>query len=131
MKLNIVANAWLLALVALVLGCAPNIKDRPTVLEARAPGPALKLNADVPLTFDTGYSRTLKRGSVWRAVGRLAEGDVYKPVDSVFTVEGAHVHEAFLVVNGGALVGFYLPTQSSFSPLTQKIPLDFSKEEKP
>ena len=35
-----------------------------------------------------------------------------------FTVEGAHVHEAYLVIAGEKLVGFYLPVESSFAPTT-------------
>jgi len=33
-------------------------------------------------------------------------------------VEGAHVHEAYLVVAGDRLVGFYLPVEKAYSPAT-------------
>jgi hypothetical protein len=49
-------------------------------------------------------------------VGRTSEGDVYKPVGRVFTVEGAHIHEAYLVLVGNRLVGFYLPVERAFAP---------------
>ena len=61
--------------------------------------PALRVLAqDTRLTFDTGYTRTLKAGSSWRAAGAVDQGEVYRPVGDVFTVEGAHIHEAWLVV---------------------------------
>jgi predicted acetyltransferase len=50
------------------------------------------------------------------SAGRSQEGQVYKPVDGVFTVEGAQVHEAHLVLEGDRLVGFYLPVERAFSP---------------
>jgi hypothetical protein len=34
--------------------------------------------------------------AVWARVGRAEQGEVFKPVNGVFTIEGAHVHEAYL-----------------------------------
>lgn len=105
LKRDDLLRAWigLVMLLALgITGCAPNIKDRATALEVIPAKSDARLVNDVSVTFDTGYGRNLKQGSLWRPVGRIAEGDVYKPVNSVFTVEGAHVHEAYLVVRDGA-----------------------------
>jgi hypothetical protein len=44
----------------------------------------------------------------------------------VFTLEGANIHEAWLVIRGAALVGFYLPAERAFSPLTSPVPLYFN-----
>jgi hypothetical protein len=49
-------------------------------------------------------------------VGRSAEGEIFRPADGVFTVEGTQVHEAYLVLDGNRLVGFYLPVERAFSP---------------
>jgi hypothetical protein len=39
-------------------------------------------------------------------------------MNDVFTIEGAHIHEAYLVVDAGdQLVGFYLPAEQAFSPM--------------
>jgi len=92
---------------------------------------AIDANSDVLLPvavkirLDTGYYRNkeLAAQSRWRRVGRLPEGNVYRPVASVFSVEGRQVHEAYLVVRDNMLVGFYLPVESAFSPLEPAIQL--------
>jgi hypothetical protein len=76
--------------------------------------------------LDTGYERMLKAGSVWRQAGAIAQGEVYRPVGAVFTLEGANIHEAWLVIRGDALVGFYLPAERAFSPLASPVPLYFN-----
>ena len=64
------------------------------------------------------YNRVLARGSRWQLVGTTPQGRVYRRSDGVFTVEGAHVHEAYLVLAADRLVGFYLPVEKAFSPTT-------------
>ena len=73
-----------------------------------------------------GYARTLFKGTRWDLIGTIPEGGVYKPKDQVLTVECSHVHEAYLVVSGGALIGFYLPVEKGFVPIspTIKLPID-------
>jgi hypothetical protein len=68
---------------------------------------------------NTGFHRDIAAGSRWQLAGRIAQGDVYQAVGNVFTVEGAHIHEAYLVVDNQAVVGFYLPAERGFSPLKQ------------
>ena len=63
-----------------------------------------------------GYRRTIRQGSVWTRVGRVSQGEVYKPTNQVFMVEGTHVHEAYLVLDGDQVVGFYLPVERAFAP---------------
>jgi hypothetical protein len=73
-----------------------------------------------------GYARTLLKGTRWDLIGTIPEGEVYKPKDQVLTVECSHVHEAYLVVSGGTLIGFYLPVEKGFVPIspTIKLPID-------
>lgn len=78
---------------------------------------------DTSIKLATGYGRVLPAGSRWRAVGVLPQGVVYQPVNSVFSIEGRQVHEAYLVVRDGALQGFFLPAESNFSPLSPTLPL--------
>lgn len=83
----------------------------------------LKLARDASITLSTGYTRTLPADSQWQSVGTLPQGMVYRRVGDVFSIEGRHVHEAYLVVNGTALQGFYLPGEASYSPLTPSVSL--------
>ena len=116
-------------ILALSLTACAAVKHSPARLQPLAVSaqPALRVLAqDTRLTFDTGYTRTLKAGSSWRAAGAVDQGEVYRPVGDVFTVEGAHIHEAWLVVHGGLLVGFYLPAEHGYSPLSTTAPLHFT-----
>ena len=95
--------------------CAAQIVRHPTQLTAQ-PGGTIEILQDAPISVGSGYRRVISRGSVWMRIGRTAEGEVYKPVDRVFTIEGAQVHEAYLVLDGDRIVGFYLPVERAFSP---------------
>jgi hypothetical protein len=48
---------------------------------------------------------------------------VYRPIGIAFAIEGKQVHEAYLVVSGSTLRGFYLPGESAYSPLAAEIQL--------
>ncbi len=85
----------------------------------------LTLAVAVPLRLETGYERTLMQGSQWTRVGQVPQGDVLRPYKHVLTVEGSHIHEAWLVVKDGKLVGFYLPAEGAFSP-QKPVPLSFN-----
>ena len=116
-----VTARWGLAVALGAFGlaaCAAEVVRRPTrVTELTGqPGDTIEVLADAPVTFDSGYQRVISRGSVWTKIGRTAEGDVFKPVNRVFTIEGAHIHEAYLVLDGDRVVGFYLPVERAFSP---------------
>lgn len=109
-----------------LIACAPEVKTNFVRLNSIRSKDALKsiyLVDDVTIYLPTGYKRKLRLGTRWDFVGQMANGDVYKPYNQVFTVEGAHVHEAYIVVFNGQLVGFYLPVEKAFSPLSSKITL--------
>lgn len=79
------------------------------------------LGKDLHIDFGTGYSRGIKAGSQWEHIGSVPQGQVFKPHKQVFTLEGAHMHEAYLVVSNSRLVGFYLPAEGGFSSLKQTL----------
>ncbi|WP_250486565.1 hypothetical protein [Caballeronia sp. GaOx3] len=81
------------------------------------PQQLVRIVTPVVIRLSTGYLRQVSAGSRWRPVGLVPQGVVYRPVDSEFTVEGRQVHEAYLVINADALVGFFLPGESNFSAL--------------
>jgi hypothetical protein len=58
----------------------------------------------------------------------VAEGVVYRSRDQTLTVECSNVFEAYLVVAGQRLVGFYLPVEKGFSPLGEQIQLAVSSQ---
>ena len=85
------------------------------------------MQRDTSFRLSTGYTRTIPALSRWRQVGRLPQGNVYRPVDLAFALEGRQVHEAYLVIDGRTLRGFYLPAESAFSPLDPAIQLPFGE----
>jgi hypothetical protein len=109
-------------LTALVLvACAPEVSRRPTSFTPLAEQPAATIEVlqDQKVSASLGYDRVIGRGTQWTLVGRSIEGDVYKPVGRVFTVEGGHIHEAYLVIAGDRVVGFYLPVERAFAPVRE------------
>ena len=115
----------------ILCACSAAVRQAPaafTALPQDAPRPVLMVAAPLPIQLDTAYRRTVAAGSRWVRVGRLAQGEVYKPHQHVFTIEGAHIHEAYLVVDQDRLVGFYLPAERAFSPLSQQLPIHFTQE---
>jgi len=121
---------WLAATMLLLAGCA--VSHTPTELTPLAITEHTKqqtLTNQLTFELGTGYSRTLKAGSQWISIGRVPQGEVYKPYKDVFTLEGANVHEAYLVVDTGRLIGFYLPVERGYSPLKQALPLPLQTQE--
>jgi hypothetical protein len=120
---------YIYLLLALTLTACAAVRHAPARLQPLAmsdqPAPRI-LAQETRMTLDTGYTRTLKAGGRWRAAGTVDQGDVYRPVGDVFTLEGAHIHEAWLVVRNGLLVGFYLPAEHGYSPLGATAPLHFT-----
>jgi hypothetical protein len=78
-----------------------------------------ELEKEVNVSLGTGYNRKLKQGTMWRYVGTILYGDVFKTNDQILTVEGSNIYEAYIVVLSGKLVGFFLPVDHSFSPLSE------------
>lgn len=62
----------------------------------------------------TGYTRVLPQGTIIKRVGSIGQGNVYRPTNFTLSVEGKHIHEAYLVLQNGKLVGFYLPVEKAF-----------------
>lgn len=92
-----------------------------------ADSPRFTVKAPVVFNLATGYTRTLKSGTELRAAGTIPQGRVLKPIDTVFTIEGRHVHEAYLVVSQGQVTGFYLPVEKAFSLLSPAVPISLEE----
>jgi len=123
--------AAILAL-ALVAGCAAEVKVKPAQLAPlQQPASEIVVASDLPVRLSTGYTRTVPQRSRWRASGTLAQGTVYQPVNTVFAIEGRHMHEAWLVVRGGALQGFWLPGENHYSPLGEPLSIPLEEGTRP
>ncbi|ROZ63202.1 hypothetical protein [Ramlibacter sp. WS9] len=75
-----------------------------------------------------GHAHELPAGSRWRAIGSLAQGTVYRPLNLVFMLDGVRADEAaYAVVKGGKLQGVYLPVGAQFSRALSATPLVVQK----
>jgi hypothetical protein len=114
----------LLLVFGLFFGCAfdvIHVKQEPARFEpSTSIQDAWKLADDVEISLDTGYKRKLKAGTRWECIGKIENGDVYRTKDQILTVEGSNIYEACIVVSEGQLIGFYLPANQTFSPLSSK-----------
>ena len=129
MHLTAAFRAYVLAACALAIssGCA-SVAHSPVQLQTMTASKSAIVRTfakQLDIELDTGYGRTIAAGSQWQQVGLIEQGAVYQPHLNVFTLEGAHIHEAYLVVDNDKLVGFYLPAERGFSSLKRQLPINF------
>ena len=118
------------AICALFIGCASEITRVPTRFSpAQESGEKQMVIArTVDVNPTSGYSRTFKKGSTWKYVGRVPQGRVYAVQNDVFMLEGKHMREAYCVLDSdGLLVGFYLPVEQAFAAVSPpvRLPINF------
>jgi hypothetical protein len=108
---------------AFSLSCAfdlVHVKQLPTKLDTtQQKSPSFILEKEEKIDLGTGYSRVIKAGTKWDYVGTTKNGDVYNTKDQILTVEASNIYEAYIVISSGKLVGFYLPVEKTFSPLSE------------
>jgi hypothetical protein len=107
----------LVVVAVFLVSCASAVVQEPTQFTPGV-GNTFRLALTVEAPLSTGYSTTLRTNTRWELVGTVTQGEVYRTKDQIVTVEGAHIHEGYIVVKNGALVGFYLPVERTFSPVT-------------
>lgn len=128
-------NAWsllMLGLFAIIFsGCAfdiVHIDQEPIQYEnAIFPKTDFELADEVDVRLGTGYSRKLNKGTKWCYVNTISKGDIFKTKDQILTIEGSNIFEAFIVVSEKQLVGFFLPVEETFSPLSKPITLPIAE----
>jgi hypothetical protein len=106
--------------------CAvPHTSSQLVALSSSSQPQIRTLAQETTIKLDSGYVSTLKSGSTWEVLGVIPDGEVYRPVKDMFTLEGANIREAYLVVRGDLLVGFYLPVERGVSLMQAPIRLIF------
>ncbi len=127
MDARLVAAIWAAAWLSGIGGCASEVVRDPVALSASKSSQTLQLGSAAAVVLDSGYERQLAAGTVLVEFGRVPQGQVFKPLNRVLTVEGAHMHEAYPVLRGNSIVGFYLPVEKAFSPLSRPVSLQFEQ----
>lgn len=107
-------------------GCAfdlAHVSFTPTVYTPES-GKSFKISEKTRITgCPCGYNRTISKDTTWNLVATIPEGEVYKSRDQVLTVECSNIHEVYLVISQGSVVGFYLPVEKGFTKLSEPISL--------
>lgn len=103
----------------LLSGCS--VKYTPVVMETTTPKATWTLTEKVDVPLESGSTTHLKANTTWEYVGTIEQGDVYKTKDQIVTVKGSNMFEAYLVISGERLVGFYLPVENGFTRISKPI----------
>ena len=83
-----------------------------------------------PVEVDAGVELgALDDGADIAGDGLGAGGGELKPIDTVLTVEGTHVREAYIVVWNDQWVGFWLPNEEAFSPVADQVPVKLNPKQ--
>ena len=110
----------------LLISCAfdlAHVKYNPTVLVSCTENcPTFIIENDIFLNnLPCGYNRKIKKDSEWKMLGSIKEGKVFKPLNQCFTIECSNVFEAYLVLDGDNIIGFYLPVEDGFVILDKPV----------
>ena len=119
-------------LVLALTACAAEVPRTAASFTPQSPNDVqrvLQTEADVRIDGGTGYPRLLPQGTVLKRIGNIPQGEVYRPSNFTLTLEGANVHEVYLVLIGSELVGFYMPVEKAFVLQQPKLLLSFSTRE--
>ena len=121
-----------IALLSLALaGCAfdiARVDQKPATFTPANDGRSLLLLKEVTASFGTGFPTTLRANTTWRHMGATDKGEVYSTQDQIVKVEASNIYEAYIVVSGHVLAGFYLPVEKTFVPLDPSIPLQIENK---
>jgi hypothetical protein len=122
---------FLFAALLYLNGCAAEVVRYSTELVDEKPLQSKLYITSQPalITLDSSYQRTINTGTEFVEFGTIKQGKVLKPRNAVFTIEGAHIHEAYPVVESSRIVGFYLPVEKAFSPLSQSSALHLQEKD--
>mgnify|MGYP000474593620 CR=1 FL=1 len=109
-----------------LISCASDIHRINTEFKSATgeSGRIIILSDNTEVSPNNGYPRILKANSKWKFVGQIPQGFVLAIQDDVFMLEAKHMHQAHLVLApGNRLVGFFLPVEQAFVPISPSIPL--------
>ena len=119
-----------LVLIAVALSVACTVPQIALVSPLTAVDDKTKFVLRENLTVEPQNSKptVLKRGTVWRRIGTIEQGNVFSTQDQVVIVNSFNVHEADIVTRNGSIVGLLLKVSDTFVG-TKHIPIKLESEE--
>lgn len=64
---------------------------------------------------------TLNSNTQWIYVGSIDQGDVYKTKDQIVSVHCSNMYEAYIVLSGEQIIGFYFPFEKGFCQASKPV----------
>jgi hypothetical protein len=114
----------------LVAGCAfdiSHISQQPAVLDTSTTlRQSWTLPRNVTISVGSGFSTLLRAGTRWTQVGQIAQGDVFRTRDQIVEVEASNMYEAYVVLKGSKIVGFYLPVEGTFTAASSPVAIELA-----
>lgn len=102
-------------LAFLVFSCAANQTQlRSQLVPTENQAAIYMLEEAVIVKASKSAASNLKEDTRWSKVGSIEQGHVYRTRDQVVIVNSFNVHEAYIVVKGENVVGYYLPIEKTF-----------------
>lgn len=120
-RLLAVAAAAALALSA----CMSVSTERASLVPVAPADPVnvIRLSRMVSAKLPNDSVATLQAGSQWQRVGALPQGDAYRSLGGLFTIQTRRQSEAYIVASSGKLLGFFLPGEGAYVPLSRPVVL--------
>ncbi len=115
------------AFVLLQAGCAfdvVHVKQKPVTFSAATDSATFLLSTELKARLGTGFPTVLTANTTWTQVGMTEFGKVFATKDQIVKVEASNIYEAQIVVADSSLVGFYLPVEKTFAPLSTPIQME-------
>lgn len=111
----------------LLVGCAGPLSLQKVAMESMVPpGPVHVLTSEANGAPSSGFSRPLVVGTQLQPIGKIAQGEVLRPLNREIMIIGEDRSEAYPVAEGVTWNGYYLPYEKAFIPLKQPIPLQWT-----
>ncbi len=120
-KFAIVTFAGMLSLAGCMSVSTQQVKLTPVASSERVS--VIQLSRAVNAHQANDSVAILPAASQWQRVGALPQGDVYRSISGLFTVQTRRQNEAYIVASSGKLVGFYLPGEMAYMPLNRPVTL--------
>lgn len=120
-KFAVLAVAGMLSLSACMSVSTQKVSLVPVA--SSDPVSVIQLSRMVSAHLPNDSVANLPASSQWQRVGALPQGDVYRSLSGLFTVQTRRQGEAYIVASSGKLVGFYLPGETAYLPLNRPVTL--------
>lgn len=109
-------RSYFCTLVVAVLATACSITQIPVTERITVHDSPSSVILHAPVVIELAHAKPvlLRAETSWGRVGEIPQGTVYTTDDQLVVVESFNTRQAYIVVNEGKVVGYFLPVENSF-----------------